>query len=313
MFGNRDFSPNLPFFVSDNEAGSFYFNDLGATEQSAEPVMLLLPKTEFKPNPYVANFAGGEGNLILDQALVDEELQAYDFLLLRKKDATVCKQLGRIYLGKRNEKLTDEPLHIFGRAGIELRRFSLPYGTDVDDKTSTLFITDCRNELIYHTDFTGNTINIIGLESHGINLERPADVKFKNGKIFVTEEENNRISILSYDGILLDQVGTKWVYKRGKIQKFLISMGLENYIENSTGSKGKLPELNLPLGVAVDDRENIFVVDYGNHRVQKISSEKAVIQIIGEATAFDSKPFDGPYYIDIYDETGRIYVVDREQ
>jgi cytochrome c5 len=210
------------------------------------------------------------------------------------KKSNICKKPMRIYLSSSSNK--KEHIGIFGKVGTKNGRFTLPYGTDIDQEKQTILFTDCINNIVQEFDFHGNLIMTIdNKDNHGFG--RPVDVKLKNNKIYVVDELKHRVSVFSRDGDHIASYGSR---KR-----------LDQNIKYS-GQIEDEPFFNLPLGIAVNNSGEMFVVDYGNNRVVKLTAEGKVSKIIGYQVKFNGIGFRGPYHIDINDSLRRVYVVDRD-
>jgi len=69
-----------------------------------------------------------------------------------------------------------------------------------------------------------------------------------------------------------------------------------------------------PIGVAVDSDGNVYVADYGNHRIRKITPEGVVITIAGSSKGYKegtgtAARFDTPQGVAV-DSKGNVYVAD---
>ena len=83
------------------------------------------------------------------------------------------------------------------------------------------------------------------------------------GDVFIADSGNNRIRKVSPNGIITTFAGT----------------GSAGY--SGDGGPATSAQLNLPLGVAVDAADNLFVVDSGNNRVRKITTNGIISTVPG--------------------------------
>lgn len=84
--------------------------------------------------------------------------------------------------------------------------------------------------------------------------------------------------------------------------------------------RGRFPEFNKPMSVAVDNDSNIYVTDTGNQRVCvfdkngeftfEFGSKGVAHPLPGEKATWEPGTFSYPYGIDIDEETGNIFVAD---
>ena len=80
-----------------------------------------------------------------------------------------------------------------------------------------------------------------------------------------------------------------------------------------TGTKA---QFNYPYDVAVDSSGNVYVADYSNHRIRKISSERGVSPLAGSGTAGfadltgTEAQFFGPTGVVVDSSSGNVYVAD---
>ena len=90
-------------------------------------------------------------------------------------------------------------------------------------------------------------------ESQPLQFNRPFDVAIDhNGRIFVTEDGNNRVQVLNAD----------LTYS------------------HCFGSKGAQPgEFDDPHGIAIDADGMVYVADWGNNRVQKFTPEGKLLTV----------------------------------
>ena len=100
-------------------------------------------------------------------------------------------------------------------------------------------------------------------------------------RVFLTDEQNHRISIYDDSGKFLEKWGT------------------------AGSAEG---ELNGPAGIALDKEDNVYVVDQHNHRVQKFTSDGKYLLGWGKLGSAPGE-FDTPWGLAI-DSKGDVYVAD---
>ena len=62
------------------------------------------------------------------------------------------------------------------------------------------------------------------------------------------------------------------------------------------------------FGVAIDSKDNLYVADYGNNRIQKLSQDGNITSIGKYGSALGE--FDGPFGVAI-DSKDNLYVADK--
>jgi sugar lactone lactonase YvrE len=145
--------------------------------------------------------------------------------------------------------------------------------------------------------FAGNN-NAGYLDSTGTNAEfnRPGVVAVDaQGNVYVADAGNNRIRKITPAGIVSTLAGN----------------GIAGYVD----STGENAEFDGPDGIAVDAQGNVYVGDYLDHHIRKITPEGVVSTLAGNGTpGYADGPalnaeFDNPDAIAV-DGQGNIYVAD---
>ncbi|XP_076805767.1 uncharacterized protein LOC143449442 [Clavelina lepadiformis] len=138
-------------------------------------------------------------------------------------------------------------------------KFSKCCAIAVYHKTNKLFVTDIDKRSVSILNMDGGLENIFGCDNSQTNHQTPDSesslqvpyfiaVDPRAGNIFVSDWASNNVKVFDQDG------------------NYLLS--LSSCVSNSTPfSPTSNDVLCNPAGVACDDRGNIFVSDYGNHRV----------------------------------------------
>jgi DNA-binding beta-propeller fold protein YncE len=118
----------------------------------------------------------------------------------------------------------------------------------------------------------------------------------KTGKIYVADEGANRIRSIAF-GTVSTWAGT------GSTTPF-------------TDGAGSMATFNLPEGIAADTSGNLYVTDWGNNRIRKITAGGMVSTLAGtgSATPFadgagSAATFNGPFGVAV-DAAGNVYVGD---
>ncbi|CAF1271015.1 unnamed protein product [Adineta steineri] len=193
-----------------------------------------------------------------------------------------------------------------GSAGSGNNQLSSPIGLAIDINVSTLYISDAGNHRImkYLANATSGTV-VAGGYGAGTNssqLNNPRGIYFEsstNSLIIANNGAHNIVrwvlgatswtllagsstglygstSTLLYNpsDVTLDATGNMYVSDEGnqRIQLFLAGQSSGQTIIGVTGISGNTSQLlNTPSSFALDSQLNIYIVDYGNYRVQKFA------------------------------------------
>ena len=149
-----------------------------------------------------------------------------------------------------------------------------------------------------------------------------------NDRIYVADEELNRITVFNTDGEFESkwgELGTEPGQINGPSALKVTSDGnlllvdhLNNRIQKMTldgqylshwGSKGIAEgQFNLPWGIDTDNDENVYVADWRNDRIQRFSEDGKFIDMYGSSGSDDGL-FNRPSDVAV-DQDGFIYVAD---
>lgn len=187
-----------------------------------------------------------------------------------------------------------------GSTGTGNYQFNGPTGVAVDT-SGRIYVADTNNNRIQLFNSTGGYLTTITHQFSGpVNTAIDA-----SGNVYVADGNNNRIQkfdssftwlanygngtassapgLFNYpNGAAVDSSGNLYVadLSNNRIQKFssnrtwLASWGANN----GSGSFGSGPgEFNNPAQVAVGQSDTIYVADYGNNRIQKLTSNGTFI------------------------------------
>ena len=185
-------------------------------------------------------------------------------------------------------------------------RFNTPAGA-VAGPGGILYVADYGNHTIRKITSTGQTTTFAGSPGASGSANGTTAARFNQPR-----------------GLAIDVSGTVYVadYSNHIIRK-ITSAGAVTTLAGSAGSAGSTngngaaARFNFPFGIAVDASGNVFVSDWGNHTIRKITSSGDVTTLAG--TALTSGSADGtgsaarmnrPCGITL-DSTGNLYVADR--
>jgi len=286
ILNNSDFSPNIPYFLSSENDISYNFLD--SLEHKLQPV-LIIPQIDFNFSPIEINAIYPNIKISIITKSLNSKIKPYDFFIIYSNlNGDHCKTPLRLYLASSPKKI-HSPLNIFGRIGNDYGQFSVPYGSDIDQDSKTIFITDCTNNLVQEFDFQGNLISILDNQENN-GFMRPTDIKLVGDEVYIIDELKGQLDIFDREGGYIKSVGS-------------INPSLDPLLE--------IKSLMLPISFAVNPDGNVFVIDYETNRILKFGSSGDFIKVIGGAEKFDGKALDAPYYADYYSDLSRLYVNDR--
>lgn len=153
-------------------------------------------------------------------------------------------------------------LFFFGTRGAEEGNLSAPTGIGADEQ-GNIYVCDIGNKRIEKYNENGKFITTLG---EGI-IDSPMGIYVKNEKIYITDWTKSKVYILSSRG--------------EKLREFTYE------------------DMNLPVGIALDDSDNIYVVDSGfSACIYKFNNDGKFIKQIGSYGVGQSE-FLGPYDIAI--------------
>jgi hypothetical protein len=222
---------------------------------------------------------------------------------------------GNVYVGERNNyrirKITPAGVvstfagTTFGYldgSGVAAR-FNDPHGITVDS-AGNVYVADVRNHCIRKITSSGVVTTLAGqttsgyLDGTGTNAQfnEPYAVAVDSlGNVYVSDYFNFRIRKITPAGVVTTFVGNG-------TSSFLDGTGTNAIISN-------------PLGLEVDLADNIYLADYSNHRIRKITPAGVVTTLAGSSPGYldgtgTNARFNGPSVLTVY-STGTMYVSDQ--
>jgi uncharacterized protein (TIGR03437 family) len=189
-------------------------------------------------------------------------------------------------------------------------RLSNPTGV-VADSAGTVYLADTGNQRIRKvsngviTVVAGNGMAGFGGDNgpaSNAQLNSPAGLALDSaGNLFIADEQNARIRMVSH-GVITTVAGN----------------GTQNGTPGFSGDNGPATsaQLNRPKGVAVNSAGNLYIADFGNHRIRMVS-HGVITTVAGNGTAGSSgdngpaasAQFFGPSGIAV-DSAGNLYIAD---
>ncbi|WP_205521234.1 putative Ig domain-containing protein, partial [Psychroflexus aurantiacus] len=179
-------------------------------------------------------------------------------------------------------------------------QFSLPLGVAVD-ASGNVYVADYGNHRIRKITPAGVVSTLAG-STHGFADGTGGSAQFNlpvrvavdaSGNVYVADYGNHRIRKITPAGVVSTLAGST-----------------QGFADGTGGSA----LFNLPVRVAVDASGNVYVADYGNHRIRKITPAGVVSTLAGSTQGFadgtgGSAQFNLPVRVAV-DASGNVYVAD---
>ena len=163
-----------------------------------------------------------------------------------------------------------------GKVVRELQGYEYPYATAVTASSKHLVVSECRKCEVSVTDLsTGKKIKSFGSNSKS-QLKIPNGIAVdRDGFLFIADSGNHQILKFTSEGAHVSSMGTK-----GE----------------------KLSEFHFPYGVTFSPKNDLYVCDHNNTRIQVFTTDLKCSHAI---------PTSCPYDV-AFDEEGKMYVTDRK-
>jgi hypothetical protein len=186
-------------------------------------------------------------------------------------------------------------------------RFYYPVGVSVGSG-GTLYVADYANSIIRKITSSGTVSTLAGTAGSSgsangtgsaARFSQPFDVAadLNSGLVYVADSGNQLIRKITSAGVVTTLAGQA------------VSSGTNN----GTGSAARF---NIPSGAALDGSGNVYISDYGNHVVRKISPTGVVTNLAGTAGVAGTNNgtgaaarFNGPAGVAL-DGSGNVYVAE---
>ncbi|MGA1869868.1 MAG: 6-bladed beta-propeller [bacterium] len=192
---------------------------------------------------------------------------------------------------------SSEEIYQFERMWPTLQQpwyFSHPQGIAID-ASGNVYLVDYMNHCIKKFSSDGYFITTWGTYGYGDGqFASPSAIAIdESGNVYVGDHR------LKYDPSLGTNVDERRIQKFTSDGKFITTWGSE-------GSDNG--QFKLPRGIALDDKGNVYVIDWSSNCIQKFTSEGKFITRWGSEGDSDGE-FNGPFDIAI-DGSGNVYVAD---
>jgi len=177
-------------------------------------------------------------------------------------------------------------------------RFNKPAGVAVDS-AGNVYVADTYNQTIRKVTPAGVVTTLAG--GSAARFYNPSGIAVDSaGNIYVGDFNNHTIRKVTL-------VGTSWV---------VTTLAGQAGSLGSTDGTGIAARFYDPSGVTVDSAGDVYVADYGNHSIRKVTSTGAVSTLAGAAASVGNADgtgiaarFNGASGVAV-DSTGNVYVAD---
>jgi len=173
--------------------------------------------------------------------------------------------------------------------------FNFPQGVAVD-AAGNVYVADYGNNMIRKISAAGSVTTLAGRDSSGstngvdtaATFNQPSGVAVDaGGNVYVADFGNNLIRKISQTGGVSTFAGSG--------------------TPGAANGTGAAASFNGPTGLAIDASGNVYVADYGNNLIRKITPAGVVTTIGNGAAGTGNTLFNGPYGVAV-DAAGNIYV-----
>jgi sugar lactone lactonase YvrE len=179
--------------------------------------------------------------------------------------------------------------------------FNFPTGVAVDG-SGNIYVADQANNKIRKitsggvvTTFAGSgTMASTDGTGTGASFYYPSDIAIDgSGNLFVLESANNTIRKITPGGVVTTFAGSSTA--------------------GSTDATGTAARFNNPECIAIDGSGNLYVTDYGNNKIRKITSAGVVTTLAGSGTSATvdgtgtGASFNAAYGVEV-DASGNVYI-----
>ena len=221
----------------------------------------------------------------------------------------------------------DQLVKKFGSEGTGNGEFKSPFGAAFD-ANNHLYVTDTHNHRVQKFDIASTDTYLFQFKfgsqgsGHG-KLDVPVGITLQNGKLYISEYNNHRISVFQLDGQFSHIIGSgcvqyPWHIAVSSNDQLLVANSGHHCISIFTlngnyvgkfGTQGTgRGQLSSPVGIATDMYGFILVTEYGNNRVSIFDKDGVFLYCFGSKGSGHGQ-FNNPRGI-AFSPTGDIYISD---
>ena len=183
-------------------------------------------------------------------------------------------------LNDRIQKFTKDGRYLsgWGSPGSSEGQFNRPWGITIDSK-GDVYVADWGNDRVQKFSPDGTHLASFGSPiADGGELDHPADVAVDSeGDVYVTDWGNKRVQIYDPDGGIITALYGDAV-ELSKSAKEVVEANLDvvrafRRAEDLT----MLGRLDIPRGIAIDERDRIIITDSNRSRLQVYTTERGYL------------------------------------
>jgi len=231
------------------------------------------------------------------------------------------------------------PVAAFGKNGQAKGELLRPRSVTTDGR-GNIYVVDCWNQRVQKFSPEGRFMMTFGQQGAPLGYdEGPGKWVYphsaavdSNGNIYVSDFNNNRVHKFNAmgkfvmmwgiqgrqdgqfshpSGLAIDKQDRLYVADLGnnRVQRFTFNQKGAAVFDGKWGEQGADPgQFDRPYGVCVDGDGNLYVADFGNHRIQVFSPSGKLLYMMGKRGSGDGE-LDCPLGVAV-DGKGAVYVLD---